>query len=610
MANTNGGLRLRISHRRISFLLISLAVFALFTLFFTLPSAVPTRSSLSKSLADHKLSLPKYTEFSLPKYTDKLNPFKPASHKPPEQKNSKYGGSSWYSNWNWRSPFSSSTTMDETRSLLPPLRDRTPIYCYYDPTIEREAATKEAESALLLTWRRAWWAQGFKPIILSAAEAMNNPLYHEMQGAEMEPTLKKDIMRWLAWDNMGGGLLVHYLLLPMGSRQEPLLSFLRRGEYPELTRWEDLGGALFAGSQPKIAQVMTEALHNRQKKSAKDLISAVSSESFRVDPSHEAVAYYDRKTIERVYPKIAEGNTVNRVQSLQSLNLLINYHLHNTWQDLFSKGIAVLKPLPIHTTTLIEPALQLAKRLASCHDSPIPASCPPNLPKCTPCVSSYPMKISTPARYRNKTDLYTIGTVPHPYMLRTLDLFRSDIDVACIRRETKRDHWLYLVFQEVLGTGISASARVVKFKDTVAAEYATSRSLWLTGEEDAPPQDVDWWFGFSVPKNVTEDGKSETPVPGPERRPKPIHDPADGPIPKDDELAREPDLMRKAREVGDSKLESDVRIRQATEAWNLADTEAWRFARAFMARSRVERQEWESTESKYAGGAGRETSDK
>ncbi|KAH8163182.1 hypothetical protein CIB48_g5081 [Xylaria polymorpha] len=597
--------------RRIPILFVALGVFALFTLFFALPSVVPTSPSLSQSLADHKLSLPKYPEFKLPKYTDKLNPFRPASHRPPEQKNSQYGGSSWYSNWNWRSPFSSATTMDESRSLLPPLKDRTPIYCYYDTTIERDAATKDAESALLLTWRRAWWAQGFKPVILSLVEAMNNPLYTVVQGAEMNPTLKKDVMKWLAWDNMGGGLLADYKLFPMGPRQEHLLSFLRRGEFPELTRWEDLGGGLFVGPQPKIAKVMAEALQNREKKTAKDLISAVSSDNFRVDPSHEAIAYYDRKTVERIYPKIAEGNFANRAESLQSLNILINYHLQNTWQDHFSQGIAVLKPFPAHTTTLIEPAVDLAKRLATCRDSPIPASCPPNLPKCTPCVSSYPMKISTPARYRNKTELYTIGTVPHPYTLRVLDAFRGDIDVAYLRRETQRDRWLYRVFQELLGTGITASARVVTFKDTVAAEYATSRSLWLTEEEeeDVSLQDADWWFGFAVPKNVTDNGKSETPVPGPERRPKPIHDPADGPIPQDNELAREPELLTKAREVRKSKLESDVRLREAAEAWNLADTESWRFAKAFLARSRVERHEWEKEESKYAGGAGRDTGD-
>ncbi|KAI1173192.1 hypothetical protein F4777DRAFT_581200 [Nemania sp. FL0916] len=617
MARAGGGLIMRIGHRRISILFIGVGVFALCTLLFALPNAVPTGPSLSKSLSEHSLALPKYADFalpkslpkSLPKYTDKLNLFRPASHRPPEQKNSKFGESAWYSNWDWRSPFSSATTMDDSRSLLPPLRDRTPIYCYYDTARDREPAIKEAESALLLTWRRAWWAQGFKPIILSHAEAMNNPLYREMQGAEMNPTLKKDVMRWLAWENMGGGLLADYRLFPMAARQENLLSFLRRGEFPELTRWEDLGSALFVGPQPKIAKVMAEALENRQKKTAKDLISAVSKDSFRVDPSHDAIAYYDRKTIERLYPKIAEANVANRAQSLQSLNFLVNYHLHNTWQDLFGQGIAVLKPMPIHTTTLIAPAVDLAKRLATCHESSIPSSCPPNLPKCTPCVSSYPMRISTPARYRNKTETYTIGTVPHPYTLRVLEAFRSDIDIAHIRRETQRDHWLYRVFQELLGTGITASGRVVTFKDTVAADYATSRSLWLTDDEEIPLQDVDWWFGFAIPKNTTDDGKSETPVPGPERRPKPVHDPADGPIPQDDELAREPEFLKKAREVGKSKLESDIRLREAVEAWNLADTEAWRFARAFLARSRVERQQWEKEESKFAGGAGRDTSD-
>ena len=39
----------------------------------------------------------------------------------------------------------------------------------------------------------------------------------------------------------------------------------------------------------------------------------------------------------------------------------------------------------------------------------------------------------------------------------------------------------------------------------------------------------------------------------------------------------------------------------ATEQWNLADTEAWKFARAFSARRRVEREVWENEEQKYAG---------
>ncbi|KAI5862395.1 hypothetical protein GGS23DRAFT_98467 [Durotheca rogersii] len=586
----------RVGPRRISLLLTLVGLFVLFTLLFTLPNAMPTGPSLSKSIADHKFSLPKYKDT-----LSSLNPFRPASHKPPEQNNSTYGGSSWYSDWNWKSPFSSSVTLDENRSLLPPLKERPPIYCYYDTTAQRDDATKEAESALLLTWRRAWWAQGFEPIILSAAEAMNNPFYDELQRLEMEPTFKKDMMRWLAWENMGGGLLSHHLLFPMAPREDPSLSFLRRGEYPGLTRWGGLENALFAGSKNTVATAIRQALQSPKRKSAKDFIAAVPDETFLIDSSYQSFAFYDSKTVEKSYKKVADEVVADRPRGLKSLNGLVNAHLQSTWQDIFSGGIAVLKPMPAHTTHMIELAFELATTIATCSDSPIPTSCPPNLPKCTPCISSPPMKISTPVHYRNTTNLYTIATVPHPYTLRMMDSLRDTIDVDWIRRETQRDEWLYSVFQELLGAEISGSARVVKFKDAVAGEFATSHTLWLTAEKDTIPHDLDWWFGFEIPRNTSGD-KSEAPAPA--RKPKPDHNPADSPIPGADELSREPALLARAREVVKSKAERDVRVRSAVEAWNLADTEAWRFARAFLARSRVERLKWEEEESKYAGGVG------
>ena len=42
--------------------------------------------------------------------------------------------------------------------------------------------------------------------------------------------------------------------------------------------------------------------------------------------------------------------------------------------------------------------------------------------------------------------------------------------------------------------------------------------------------------------------------------------------------------------------------REMVEAWNLADTEAWRFVRAFAAREKSERKRWEKEERKFAGG--------
>lgn len=604
------GRPIRLSPRRISFLLVSVGLFALFTLFITLPNSIPQGPSLSKTLADHKITIPTiHNPFS----SSILNPFRPASHAPPVQKNSTYAGSSWYSNWNWRSPFSSSVTLDENRSLLPPLKERPPIYCYYDTTVQKEKATKEAESDLLLTWRRAWWAQGFRPVILSAPEAMNNPLYNELQLMDLEPTLKAELMRWLAWENMGGGLLADRLIFPMASRDDALLSYLRRGEYPKLTRLEGFDNGMFAGPKADITAAVTMAMRHPVKKGAKDLVSAVEKDAIDLmpkDPVSDGLAFYSPKNIELMYGKVNEQYNANHATGLQSLNYLINAHLHDAWRNTFHKGIAVLKPLPKHSTTMVEPALDLATWLSQCPDTPMPSTCPPNLPKCSPCVSSSPMKVATPARYRNTTGLYTIGTVPHPFTLAALTAQRTDIDIPWVRRKMERDLWLSELTKEHMGTGVSANYRIVTFKEAVAGDWATAHSIWLTAERETLPRDLDWYFGFAIPVNGTDDGKSETPVPGPERRPKPEVNPADGPVATPEDLAKEPELMTRAREIGKSKEEQDITIRNAVEAWNLADTEAWKFARAFLARSRVERLKWEEDEKGFAGGAGSDKEDK
>ncbi|KAJ9141877.1 Plasma membrane fusion protein prm1 [Pleurostoma richardsiae] len=597
----------RVSSRRISVLLAALSIFAVFSLLFTVTTSLPPGSRMT--MADHKWSIPKWKTFG----SSIFNPFKQPSHPPPRQRNDTYGEASWYSNWKWLSiPFSSTITLDENRSLLPELVERPPIYCYYDITVERDEDSKNAESDILLTWRRAWWAKGFKPIILSSAEAMNNPMYEEIQRMQIDPKLSTDMMRWLAWENMGGGLLSHYLLFPMGPYDDALLGYLRRrrGDYPKLTRWNGLGDGLFAGSKADIAAAIKLALGNeKQLKTAQDFLSALPSETdsdpFAWDDLPDSLAFYDAKTLEKKYPKVADAITANRAEGLKGLNKLINTHLHVSWQNTFSSGIAVLKPKPQHTTIMIQNAVELANQLTQCSDSPLPGSCPPNRPKCVACVAAHPMRITSPARYRNKTSIYTIGTVPHPYTFNTLVHLKSDMDIAWVRRHTERDPWLFEVTKELLGTGVAGGPRVLKFKEAVAGEGAPARAIWLAAEKDLP-DDLDWYFGFEIPRTPLDDGKSETPVPGPERRPQPKADPADGPVSSKEDLAKEPDLLKRARDVGKSKEPNDAAVREATEAWNLADTEAWRFARAYLARARVERLKWEEEEAKYAGGAGSE----
>lgn len=651
----------RLGSRQLSLLLVSVSLFAIFSLLFTLPSAIPTGPSLQ--IADHKLSIPSIPD-SIKNPWNKVNPFKQPAHAPPRQKNDTYGQSSWYANWKWLSyPFSSSVTLDESRSLLPELSPRPPIYVYYDNTIEREKATKEVESDILLSWRRAWWAMGFKPIILSPAEAMNNPLYEELQHRSegMDASLKTDLMRWLAWENMGGGLLAHYFLFPMGAYDDPLLVYLRRGEFPGLTRWKDLGDGLFVGPKVDVAKAIKLALGSPNLEKAKSFLEAVSATSstssgkdskdskdkdesdgpFAIDDTDPtSLAFYSATRLKPLYPKVAETIGGDRVVGLKALNDLINAHLHQTWQNLFSEGgIAVVKPLPQHTTHMIATSYSIALRLASCpSNNPLPQSCPPNRPKCTPCstTGAHTMKISTPAYYKNSSDVYTIGTVPHPYTIQSLSAMREQITVPWIRRDSVRDAWVSDLMTDLFkGKAVPAGARVLRFKEAVAGEYGSARSLWLTAEGETPEGTLDWHFGFDLPAlpasastttplkenehdDATEKIESEIHKPKDTTILPPLHDEKEGPVPSEQDLKLEPNLLSLAKDiVGSANEESqkkktshvtkeEIKIREAVEAWNLADWEAWRFARAFLARKEMEREKWAEEEEKYAGGMGSE----
>lgn len=637
----------RLGPRRVAELLASLLLFAMLSLLYTLPAgSIPSAPSLQ--LADHEFHIP---ESLRGPWMNRLNPWKQPSHPPPRQKNDSDGETNWYANWRWLTiPFSSSVTLDENRSLLPDLAPRTPIYCYYDNTLKKPAVEMQAQSDLLLTWRRAWWAQGFKPVILGPAEAMNNPMYEELQRLEAHPTVKTDVMRWLAWENMGGGLLAHHLLFPMGAHHDALLTFLRRGEFPALLRFQDVEDGLFVGPKADVIKVIKMALASPLLKTAETLLSVVEqrpptapgdwSSPFDVDSAPESLAFYSASTIEKKYAKVGDAVSTERATGLTDLNLLVAAHLHQNWQNVFSDGIAVVKPLASYTTHLVGPARALAARLVRCPESPLPASCPPNRPKCAPCVARSPMRVSTPTGYLDKTTLYTIGTVPHPFTTALLRTRRERFDVAWVRRVSDRDVWLMDLTRATLGSGVSSALRVLRFKEAVASEAGASRSLWLTAESvvaDAAtepdsnlPDDLDWHFGFAVPTAQTsvDLGQSETPVPGLERRPPPPPaDPRDGIVVERNDVRVEPGLLARSRAVvlsggkpgsvrstdGTQKIvvgENDLRMRDVIEAWNLADTEAYKFARAYLARKTVERRNWEQEEAKYAGGIGVESAER
>ncbi|MCJ1472042.1 hypothetical protein MMC13_000687 [Lambiella insularis] len=558
-------------------------------------TSVPGAKDAAKHI--HRPSLPRP---KIPILPDLHNPFRQAAHEPPVQKNSTSGEAKWFSDWKWLNPFSSSITLDENRSVLPPILLRPPIYTYYDSESEKTEEVRTAENKLLLTWRRAWWSQGFKPVILGRAEAMKNPHYETLQGKEITPLLEAELMRWLAWGHMGTGVLANWLLLPMGPYDDHLLSYLRRGQYPHLTRYESLGSGLYSGDQTSIDAAIALILQSRKLTAAKSVLEATSDpDMFAVDPKPADIAFYDPAALTNIYKPISDALHTNQGQGLTYLSTLISAHLHATFLNNFPSGIAVLRPHASQSAALFSSALSLAYSLNTCADSPVPHSCPPNLPGCNPCS---PLKITYPPSYSNDTSLFTIGIVPHPYTLAALMARKSDLTVKHIRRETDRDIWLQLVTQDTLGEKLGGTSRIVHFKGDVAGDAGAARGIWVTAEQDLKWRDLEWHFGFELPRsNITSEDVAASAT---EVQMKLFLGSMKMQAPTTEALEQQGVIARKVKDVVNKapKPGAGVDVKDVVEAWNLADTEAWRFVRAYEARSRVERRQWEEEERKFVGG--------
>ena len=484
-------------------------------------------------------------------------------------------------------------TLEEDRSVLPPLPQRPPIYTFYDANAEKEETIKAAENKLLLLWRRAWWAQGFKPVILGRSEAMNNPIYETFQGHKLQPQLEADLIRWLAWGHMGTGILANWLAIPMGSHDDHLLSHLRRGEYPKLTRYEGLGAGLFSGEKTAVNAAIEEALKSPSLKQSKTLLDVVDHSTISVEHKPDAIAFYDANANAEHYKAITTKLADDKADGLQSLAQLITSHLHLTFLNTFTDGFAVLTPFSDNAHILNEHALSLADALRACPSSPVPSSCPPNRQDCTACSSIFPPEVKTPEHFTNSSALYTIGTVPHPFTLASLLANTKDITTRYIRRHTDRDRWLTAATEKTLGKEIGGPPRVVSLKEAVAGEWGCARGLWMVEDPLPNHKDLEYHFGFQLaPFNVTTKADfDKLPLPAKDKKA------------ADRTLKVQKDLLANAKAVlkARGKKAEMVGAREMVEAWNLADTEAWRFVRAYMAREKVERQKWEAEERAFAG---------
>lgn len=526
------------------------------------------------------------------------NPFGEAVHEPPDQDGNTRKGIKWLYDVDWLNPFSSRISLDEVRAVLPPLAKRAPLYTYYEGAKDKDPAVAEAESELILTWRRAWWAKGFKPIVLGPAEAAKHPLYKESRRLDLNPDFLKELDRWLAWSHMGAGLLCEWLIFPFGwyDPLEPIFSIMRFGRYENITTWQGYGRALVAAHPGNLTEALDAMFEDPDSLSeAKDLFSALRRSDLADAGKTINIGYYDFMTVGHKYKPIWDLILKDEAAGKRALNDLINSHLHKAFEEAYPEGISVITPSTQNMKIMMLKARRLSHLLTTCHETLVPDSCPPQQSHCEPCVTDRRFKIRNSHSFSAATSRFQVGVAPHPYTFNVLRYLREELDTSFIRRKTGRDYFLETTTEALAGDQLSGPQRLPHFKAGVAGQYNHYADLWQNAEDpDIPIRDVEWKVGFSLPATMPTEAEMLAQAD--------LISPGQAVISEED-LQRERDLLRKATAIVNSKERSKEVQREMDriEAWNMADMEAWRFVKAYGLRREMEREQWEFEERKFAG---------
>ncbi|KAA8904825.1 hypothetical protein FN846DRAFT_984158 [Sphaerosporella brunnea] len=520
-------------------------------------------------------------KFEIPESVSKLKDkvhlptvWKPAIHAPPPSANSTASNEGWFASWSWMNPFSSD---DGERIALPPI-ERCAIYTYYEPLADKEKAT--IEDKMLLAWRRAWWAYGFKPQILGPAEAKISGFYEIVGRATLTPEFKSELMRWMAWDVVDGGILIDYKVLPMGPHDDVTIAALRQCKFQYANRYKNFDQRLYTSDKASLQKILMHVTSNLPPSGENDpkitnmegVLAKTNKpeEWIHIEAFPVGLADYSPETQQKQYKGLMAADLPD----------LVNAHLHSTFLSHYPDGIQVLSPFADKLEPLHHDALELANRIAACPvKNPFPDSCPPNLQKCMPCKN--PLPITTPNHLTETTKSFTLATIPHPFT--TIELTTDSISLLndhqaqsfrFIRRKSIRDKWIKEVTQPpFMKAGLGGPPRASKIKELVGYQQTTKfLSIWSTDKEGF--KDTEWTLGF-VPPTAEEIKLKLKPVHGRTKK-------------KLDNLQRV--IAGKGRPV------------KFVESWNLGDTEVWKFVNAWRQRRVLERTQWTSEEKKFKQG--------
>lgn len=436
---------------------------------------------------------------------------------------------------------------------LPPEPVRCPVYTFHDSETKNAAE----ENEVIAVWKKAFWAAGFKPIVLSPEDSQNHILYSvlaEKFGRKRPP---EAYLRWLAWASAGNGLFADWTVIPfIRQARNPTLPWLRQCSFDSLYRFGSLGTSLLAGSQPDIDTMLTDMIATNQ--TDVNDINSLAEETLTLRPTPSDVVNYSPSLLEEKYQNISTSQLAD----------LINAHLHQSLLLSYPKGIAVVDPVPDVTHILSFPALRLARRLARCPKSPLQDTHSPLHAKAPPC-DSIKHEIKLQKSVTNSTSQLNFVTIPHPMTYLWLSQQHSSVD-ANIVRDSKRNPWLGCATAELTPAGVSARKRGSVLKEAIIDRNGhTIANIW---EESWNENDVSWILGFTLPPLSFEDDDLE----------------AEG----NHKYVNNVTLLSEAKKAVQSWEAKFMRERLYIEAWSMGDTGIWRFVKDWSARNSMARIAW------------------
>ncbi|KAK9352136.1 hypothetical protein V1523DRAFT_414803 [Lipomyces doorenjongii] len=513
----------------------------------------------------------------------------------------------------WETPFSFSvSSAGSDVAVLPQLHDRCPVYTFYDRDLAAAAGRNTTiEERLIAVWRQAFWALGFKPTVLDLSHSKRSRLYNSINELNLEGESKIDVMRFLAWSANPTGILTTNRVVPMTTwPTENTWRFWRSCQFGLLTTYKDVGSGFIVGSQQAVDEYVARTFAHA---SRGKIVSAAQS-LFHIEPKTDFLAQYSPDFVLKNYEGLPE----------EKLPDLINAHLHSTFLSRFSEGgISILDPFPESAHAIAFPSLATATALATCPLVEFEAYCPSNIPNCYKCSQSLRKDfIKTVPAIPDSPSTFVMITIPHAMTYLALSHSTSGLTADVVRRETARDMFVRKVTSEIIKEDLGAPYRALELKkmavassEVLDAKYISVFESQFAFENCLVSDYFRWAVGFNFGPRAAENGEEKLssenqgtfdsvaheigmclPAPAYIELQKEAERMLDRKVNKGDESSTPLSVSATITAIRDRILSKDFDWKQELEmieAWNMADSELWRFVKALNERAAQEEKIWE-----------------